>query len=123
MEYVKKPYTGPIYNAPTTQPQVISPAPMPKPLATAPMPQQWAPAPMPQQWAPAPVPTPLPAPVIQSTHVYVSSHKPHCPPPVPSCYPVKHKPVCKKGDNSASILVLFILLVIITRSFGGYKKC
>lgn len=119
MEYVKKTYTGPVYTPKKTAPvpHAVTPPPMP-----APMPIQT----VPMQPTPLPYPGPLPSPVIHTPPpmpivkpVYVASCKPH--------YPVCHtvKPVAKKNrtDNSAYILVLFILLVIISSGFGYAKKC
>ncbi|MFE6799365.1 hypothetical protein [Paenibacillus chitinolyticus] len=118
MEHVKKPYTGPVYTPKQTgpMPQAVAPMPMPMPM---PMP---LPAPMPM---PLPYPGPLPSPVIHTPPmpivkpVIVVSCKPH----YPVCHPIK--PIAKKcrPDNSASILVLFILLVIISSGFGYAKKC
>ena len=122
MEYVKKTYTGPVYTPKQTapMPQAVTPPPIPTPMP-APMPIQM----MPMQPTPLPYPGPLPSPVIHTPPmpivkpVYVASCKPH----YPVCHPVK--PVAKKcwTDNSANILVLFILLVIISSGFGYAKKC
>ncbi|MFD7525361.1 hypothetical protein [Paenibacillus chitinolyticus] len=117
MEHVKKTYTGPVYTPKQTGPmlQAVAPMPMPMPL----------PAPLPIQPTPLPYPGPLPSPVIHTPPmpivkpVIVVSFKPHH----PVCHPIK--PVAKKcrPDNSASILVLFILLVIISSGFGYAKRC
>jgi len=123
MEHVKKTYTGPVYTPKQTgpMPQAVIPQLMPMP------------APMPIQPTPLPYPGPLPSPVIQMpsipivNQVYVANYKPHHPHHHPHHHPVCHpiKPIAKKcwSDNSAYILVLFILLVIISSGFGYAKKC
>ncbi|KQX44669.1 MULTISPECIES: hypothetical protein [unclassified Paenibacillus] len=101
MEYVKAP-TYPMAPMPMPTPM---PAPMPMPMPT--------PMPLPVQQAPI-----MQSPVHNDIHLHASYQQTSYVFPKP----VVHHPVAKVSSYNSvgSILVLFILLVIITRGFCKY---
>ncbi|TXK81009.1 hypothetical protein [Paenibacillus sp. N3.4] len=117
MEYVKPGYVAPTY---PVQPMSM-PAPQPMP---APMPMT-----MPIMQQPAPI---MHKPVHNDIHLHASYQqtsvvfpKPHHPHHHHHHHPVAVQPVsvCSTNNSAGSILVLFILLVIITRGLFIHHKC
>ncbi|MBP1990904.1 hypothetical protein [Paenibacillus eucommiae] len=122
MEHVKPSYTAPV------QQQAIPPMPQPKPIVQPiyqPMPM---PAPVHHHHKTVVEHVPMPMhekPVHNDIHLHASYQQTAFifPPPKPPMHkPMHHhKPVAVSNcNNMGAILVLFILLVIITRSF---RRC
>ncbi|MEW9701222.1 hypothetical protein [Paenibacillus sp. SI8] len=107
MEYVKPGYVAPTYPVQPMPLPAPMPMPVPKPIMTMPIYQQ-----------PAPI---IQKPVHNDIHLHASyQHSSFIFPKPAAVAPVAVKS-CHPYTSPASILVLFILLVIITRGF--IPKC
>jgi hypothetical protein len=89
---------------PGVHPHFVMPAPVPAPLPIAPLPM--APLPM--------------APMPHHDHVHLHTSYKHTAIVLPEVKPVFHAPVIAPYSSTGAILVLFILLVIITRGLHHF---